>query len=111
MATTIWFTGLSGSGKSTIASALALAFEAEGKTVATIDGDDVRERLHKHLGFTPAHIRENNRLIALLAKEACETHDVVLVPIISPFRASRASARSALGKGFTELYIKSSEAA
>lgn len=111
MTTVLWFTGMSGAGKSTIADALKAALEKRGTTVATIDGDDVRERLHRHLGFTPEDIRENNRLIARLAGEAAREHDVVLVPVISPFRDARAAARAAIGAGFVELYIKSSEAA
>jgi adenylylsulfate kinase len=110
MKTVLWFTGLSGAGKSALAAALGEALEARGERVATIDGDDVRARLHRHLGFTPEDIRENNRLIAELAKERTKDYDVVLVPIISPFRDSRTAARKIIGDGFIELYVKSSEA-
>ena len=111
MATVIWFTGLSGSGKSTIALALKEALEARGKTVAIIDGDTVRDTLHRHLGFTAEDITENNRLIAELAKERMADVDFVLVPIISPFRESRARARQILGEGFLELYLDASHEA
>ena len=109
MATVIWFTGLSGSGKSTLAEALKKELEARGKTVVLIDGDDVRGTLHTHLGFTAEDITENNRLIAMLAKESMAQADVVLVPIISPLRASRTDARKVIGHGFLELYVDSSD--
>ena len=109
MASVLWFTGLSGAGKSTIAEALRDELLTQGKRVEILDGDVVRTTLHKHLGFTPEDIRENNRLIAELAKAHFADYDVILVPIISPFRASRAEARRAIGEGFVELYIKSSE--
>ena len=102
----IWFTGLSGAGKTTIAEAVRRRLEAEGLTVSVIDGDTVRERLHRHLGFTEADIRENNRLIAGLCARERTQCDVVLVPIISPFAESRAAARAMLGRGFHEVYVK-----
>jgi adenylyl-sulfate kinase len=101
----LWFTGMSGAGKSTIAAVLKERLEALGKTVYILDGDEVRTTLHKHLGFTPEDIRENNRLIAGLAKELMKNFDVVLVPIISPFRDSRAHARALLGQNFVELFV------
>jgi len=103
-----WFTGLSGAGKSTIAAEAVLLLERRGQQVAVIDGDAVRERLHRHLGFSPDDIRENNRLIAGLCRDALGEHDVVLVPIISPFRDSRRQARQALGDAFVEVYVKAS---
>lgn len=103
--TVIWFTGLSGSGKSTIAAGLKEKLEARGKRVAVLDGDDVRGRLHKHLGFSRKDIRENNRLIAELAREEAAINDFVLVPIISPYREDRAIARSIVGSGFLELFV------
>lgn len=106
----IWFTGLSGAGKSTIADVLKTELEKCGKTVSVLDGDSVRDKLHKHLGFTREDIMENNRLIAELAKKSAEEADVVLVPIISPFAESRALAKKIIGDGFVELYIESSEA-
>lgn len=108
MSTVLWFTGLSGSGKTTIALALQKELEAQGKTVALLDADVVRSTLHKNLGFSREDIRENNRLIAELAKEEAQTHDFVLVPIISPYREDRAMVRSIIGKEFIELFVNSS---
>jgi len=107
-ATIAWFTGLSGSGKSAIADKVAETLRDQGHEVRVIDGDDVRGTAHRHLGFSPEDIRENNRLVALLCQESLSQFDVILVPIISPFRDSRNAARSLLGKSFTEVYIKAS---
>ena len=92
MSLTIWFTGLSGSGKTTLALALKGRLEAQGKTVEMLDGDVVREKLHRNLGFSREDIRTNNCLIAELAKKS--TADFVLVPVISPYREDRKMARS-----------------
>lgn len=108
MGTVLWFTGLSGSGKTTIALALQKQLEAQGKSVALLDADVVRGTLHKNLGFSREDIRENNRLIAELAKEEATKNDYVLVPIISPYREDRAMVRSIIGKEFIELFVNSS---
>jgi len=100
-----WFTGLSGSGKTTIALRAAELLTEAGQTVLILDGDVVRSQLHKHLGFSHEDIRENNRLIVGLGKEATADHDLVLVPIISPFLDSRANARLAFGESFVEVYV------
>ncbi len=107
--TVFWFTGLSGAGKTTIALALKERLENEGRMVELLDGDVVRNTLHKHLGFTPEDIRENNRLIAELAKKRMEECDIILVPIISPFKDARALARKIIGDNFVELYVEASE--
>lgn len=106
-----WFTGLSGAGKSTIAELAATMLRERGQRVAIIDGDTVRAQRHRHLGFSPADIRENNRLIAELCREALAFHDIILVPIISPFRDSRHAAKLALGQAFVEVHVKASLAA
>ncbi|MBI2043926.1 sulfate adenylyltransferase [Candidatus Pacearchaeota archaeon] len=100
----LWFTGLSGSGKSTIAGELKKEFDKLGKSYQVFDGDDVRNRLHKHLGFTPEDIKENNRLIAELSKQEFGKVDFILVPIISPFIVSRENARKQFGQNFVEIY-------
>ena len=99
-----WFTGLSGSGKSSVAAAVRDRLCADGAKVLILDGDDVRARIHRHLGFSEADIRENNRLIAGLCDESRADYDVILVPIISPYAESRAAARAALAPGFYEIY-------
>ncbi len=109
MSSVLWFTGLSASGKSTIAHALAVQLTSLGKTVSTIDGDEIRRGAHKHLGFTPADIKENNRRIVELAKERLVKSDIVLVSIISPYAESRRKARLRIGPGFLEIFVHASE--
>lgn len=101
----LWFTGLSGSGKTTIANMLRKELENAGKEVMVIDGDVIRSTSHKKLNFTPEHIKENNRLIALMCYNNLCKYDIILVPIISPFRESRNSARKLLFPCFVEVYI------
>lgn len=103
MSLVLWFTGLSGSGKTTIAEALKKELGAQGKTVEILDGDTIREKLHRTLGFSREDIRTNNRLIAELAKQS--KADVVLVPVISPYREDRAMARQIIGKDFREIFV------
>lgn len=108
----IWFTGLSGSGKTTIALKLKEALEAQDKSVAVIDGDDIRKEKHQHLGFSREDIRENNRFIAELARKKALEFDIILVPIISPCREDRKMARSIIGEEkFTELFVNAPLAA
>lgn len=104
----LWFTGLSGSGKTTITDSLKKEFDSRGKSYQVFDGDDVRERLHKHLGFTPEDIKENNRLIVELCRGVYHQVDYIIVPVISPFRESRDKAREVFGKDFVEIYINCS---
>jgi adenylyl-sulfate kinase len=101
----VWFTGLSGSGKTTIAKVLAGRLEAMGKTTKTLDGDNIRATSNKHLGFSREDIRENNRLIAEMAKVVSESTDFVLIPIISPYRSDRLMARKIIGSNFVEIFI------
>jgi len=105
MGKVIWFTGLSGSGKTSIAKAIAKRLKTAGKKVKILDGDDVRKIKHKHLGFSRKDIRENNRLVAGMAKAAAGHADFVLAPIISPYKADRKMARKIIGDDFIELYI------
>jgi adenylyl-sulfate kinase len=104
-AAVFWFTGMSGAGKTTLANGLKTTLEAEGYSARIFDGDDVRNELHRHLGFTEEDIKTNNALIA----DLCETHrtetDAILVPIISPYRASRAAARKQLAPDFFEIHV------
>lgn len=108
MGTVIWFTGLSGSGKTTLAVRLKKELESIGKTVEILDGDSIRNTLNKHLRFSRDDIKENNRVIAELAKKKISDVEFVLVPIISPYREDRAMARSMIGKNFVELFINAS---
>ena len=106
--TILWFTGLSGSGKTTIAEKLKVKLEQQGKKAEILDGDVVRATLHKNLGFKPEDIHENNRLLSILAEEKSEEADFVLLPIISPFQEDRQKARSLFGKSFVEVFIDAS---
>ena len=103
-----WFTGLSGSGKSTVAEAANTRFTQDGVKVLMLDGDDVRRRLHRDLGFNESDIKTNNSLIAELCEKNRRNYDVIFVPIISPFRSSRAAARRRLSPGFFEIYVQAS---
>ena len=100
-----WFTGLSGAGKTTVAEAVKEWLEKQGYSVLILDGDDVRNRLHKHLDFNERDIKENNFLICGLCLQYREEHDVILVPIISPYAQSRRRARDRLGEGFYEIFF------
>ena len=105
-AVVVWFTGLSGSGKTTISRALNEQLVDRRKSVHIIDGDIVRTLLHKDLGFSREDIKENNRLIAELAKAQLDNIDFILVPIISPYAEDRIMAKKIIGSNnFIELFI------
>ena len=102
----IWFTGLSGSGKSTIANALELELHRQGKMTYILDGDNVRHGLNKDLGFTEADRIENIRRVSEVAKLMVDAGLIVLVTFISPFRSDRDIARSKFNKGeFIEVFV------
>ena len=103
-----WFTGLSGSGKTTISEGTKTRLEADDITVLIIDGDNIRTEFHGHLGFSEADIKTNNELISGLCESRRSEYDVILVPIISPYIASRKKARARLGSGFFEVYCNAS---
>ncbi|MDF0605852.1 sulfate adenylyltransferase subunit CysN [Neisseriaceae bacterium TC5R-5] len=102
----IWFTGLSGSGKSTIANALEKALHAQGKQTYILDGDNVRQGLNKDLGFTDADRVENIRRVAEVAKLMMDAGLIVMTAFISPFRAERDMARQLIGENdFVEVFV------
>lgn len=104
--TILWFTGLSGAGKSTIADLVEQKLAAAGKHTMLLDGDNVRHGLNKDLGFTDADRVENIRRIAEVSKLMCEAGLIVMVSFISPFRAERQLARETAGKhGFCEIFV------
>ncbi len=100
-----WFTGLSGSGKTTIANGVKSLLVSVGYSVLLLDGDNVRKRLHKDLGFSKEDIKKNNALIANLCQKYRGDYDVILVPIISPFISCREDACALLGKDFYEIWF------
>lgn len=102
----IWFTGLSGSGKSTIANLAEKRLHAEGRHTYLLDGDNVRHGLNRDLGFTEADRVENIRRVAEVAKLMVDAGLIVLVSFISPFRTERRMARDLFGEGeFVEVFV------
>ncbi|WP_173087496.1 sulfate adenylyltransferase subunit CysN [Devosia sp. 1635] len=102
----LWFTGLSGAGKSTIANLVEKRLASLGKHTYLLDGDNVRHGLNRDLGFTEADRVENIRRVAETAKLMVDAGLVVLASFISPFRAERNMAREALEPGeFIEIYV------
>jgi bifunctional enzyme CysN/CysC len=102
----VWLTGLSGSGKSTIANLVEKKLHANGRHTYLLDGDNVRHGLNKDLGFTDADRVENIRRVAEVAKLMVDAGLIVLVSFISPFRAERELARGLQADGdFVEVYV------
>jgi bifunctional enzyme CysN/CysC len=102
----LWFTGLSGAGKSTIANLVEKKLFSESRHTYLLDGDNVRHGLNKDLGFTEADRVENIRRVGEVARLMVDAGLIVLTAFISPFRAERQSARSLLGEGeFIEVFI------
>ena len=102
----LWFTGLSGSGKSTVANAVEQALHKQGIRTYILDGDNVRHGLNKDLGFTDADRIENIRRIAEVAKLMVDAGIVVLTAFISPFRSERDMARALFNQNeFIEVYV------
>jgi len=105
----IWLTGLSGSGKSTVARALEKALWGEGYYNTVLDGDNIRIGINKDLGFSPEDRKENNRRVSEMAKLLAGSGAIVIAALISPFQESRDLARETLeGVNFFEVYIKCS---
>ena len=102
----LWFTGLSGAGKSTIANLVEKKLHARGCHSYLLDGDNVRHGLNKDLGFTDVDRVENIRRVAEVAKLMVDAGLIVLTAFISPFRSERALARGLLDEGeFFEIHI------
>jgi len=102
----VWFTGLSGSGKSTIANLVETRLYAHGVHTILLDGDNIRHGLNKDLGFTELDRVENIRRIGEVAKLMTEAGLIVLCSFISPFRAERAMVRDLVGKDeFIEIFV------
>jgi adenylyl-sulfate kinase len=105
---TVWFTGLSGSGKSTVAAALTERLAARGLLAYTLDGDNLRHGLNGDLGFSAGDRAENVRRVAEVARLFADAGVVTLVPVISPYRAGREHARAlheAAALPFLEVFV------
>ena len=104
-AATIWLTGLSGSGKSTIAFALEQELTARGHLAYVLDGDNVRHGLNRDLGFSPEDRQENTRRIAEVAALFNHSGVIVISSFISPYAKDRDSAREIVGESFLEVFV------
>lgn len=105
---TLWFTGLSGSGKSTVAVALEQALAAKGKLTYRLDGDNIRLGINKNLGFSAEDRTENIRRIGEISKLFVDVGIITLSSFVSPYRADRDLVRElheAAGMQFIEVYV------
>jgi len=105
---TVWFTGLSGSGKSTVATEVERLLVAAGRPTYLLDGDNLRLGINADLGFTTADRDENIRRVGEIARLFADAGVVALVPVISPYRAGRDQARrvhDAVGLRFVEVFV------
>ncbi len=106
---TVWLTGLSGSGKSTIAMAVEHALHERGRLTFVLDGDNVRHGLNKNLGFSPEDRTENIRRVGEVARLFTDAGLLVLTSFISPYRADRDAVRALFEPGdFLEVFVDAS---
>jgi adenylyl-sulfate kinase len=102
----LWLTGLSGAGKSTVAQSVLRGLRAQGRHAVVLDGDELRRGLTRDLGFSAADRAENLRRTAEVARLMADAGLVVIVALISPFRADREKARAVFEAGrFIEVFI------
>ena len=104
----VWFTGLSGSGKSTVAFAAERLLVERKRFAVVLDGDNLRHGLNGDLGFTPEDRTENLRRVSEVAILFAESGAIAIVPVISPYRSSRDAARAAVeaaGLRFVEVFV------
>lgn len=105
----LWFTGLSGSGKSTIANEVAYKLHLMGHMTYVLDGDNIRHGLNKDLGFSPEDRNENIRRISEVAHLFADSGVIAITAFISPYRKFRNFCRELVGEGrFLEIYTKAS---
>ena len=105
----LWFTGLSGAGKSTVANRVEQKLHAMGKRTYLLDGDNIRHGLSRDLGFTDQDRVENIRRVAEVAKLMADAGLIVMASFISPFRSERVMARSLMSEGeFVEIFVDAS---
>jgi adenylylsulfate kinase len=102
----IWFTGLSGSGKSSLANALKLYLEKKNKKVVVLDGDEIRKNISLDLGFNKRDIEENNKRIGIIAKNIADYGSIVICSVISPYLKDRNRVKYLIGEDrFFEIYV------
>ena len=101
----LWFTGLSGSGKSTIANNVEKELNKKQYNSYILDGDNIRSGLNKDLGFSPPDRNENIRRIVEVSKLFVDSGKIVLCSFISPYRNDREMAREILGEHFVEIFV------
>ncbi len=105
----LWFTGLSGSGKSTIANEVSYKLHKMGKVSYILDGDNIRHGLNKDLGFSPEDRKKNIRRISEVANLFADAGLITITAFISPYRVDRDFCRNLVGEGrFIEIYAKAS---
>jgi adenylyl-sulfate kinase len=105
---TLWFTGLSGAGKSTVAQLVEEELRGRGNLVEVLDGDVVRQNLSKGLGFSKEDRDTNIRRIAFVADLLSRNGVIAITAAISPYREIRDEARELMGDRFIEIYVKAS---
>ena len=102
----VWFTGLSGSGKSTVARAVEATLVRQGHSAYVLDGDNLRFGLNKDLGFSPADRTENIRRVGEVAKLFSDANVILLAAFVSPYRADRDAIRKLMPNGrFVEVHV------
>ena len=105
----LWFTGLSASGKSTVANEVTYRLHQKGKLTYVLDGDNIRHGLNKNLGFSPQDREENIRRISEVGNLFADAGLITTTAFISPYRKDRDFARQLLGEGrFIEIFVKAS---
>lgn len=104
----VWLTGLSGSGKSTIANELELSIHNMGHPVYVLDGDNVRTGLNSDLDFSDEGRKENIRRISEVAKLFSDSSTLTITAFISPFKEDRDNARKIIGDNFVEVFVDTS---
>ena len=103
----IWLTGIPASGKTTLALELQKFYEQNGLPVEILDGDEIRKTLSKDLGFSPEDRKEHNRRVIFVAQILAKNGVTTIVPLISPYRETRAFARKEV-HNFVEVWVKAS---
>ena len=103
----IWLTGIPGSGKTTLALELQKHYEKKGSPIEILDGDEIRKTLSKDLEFSPEDRKKHNRRVIFVAKILAKNGVTTIIPLISPYRETRANARKEI-PNFVEVWVKAS---